>query len=59
MNLSQDQVKTCEDKGFVVVPGFFDKAVMDKVSALVDGLRDKEPAEGEDAKYFETSPISN
>ena len=59
MSLSQDQINTYKDTGFVVEKGFFDKAVMERVSALVDGLRDKEPAEGEDAKYFEQSPISH
>ncbi|MDA1091064.1 MAG: phytanoyl-CoA dioxygenase family protein [Proteobacteria bacterium] len=58
MGLSHDQLKTFEDKGFIVVKGFYDKAVMAEVSALVDGLMGKEPAVGEEAKYFEQSPLS-
>jgi len=38
MNLSHEQLKTFEGKGFVVVKDFFDKDVMQEVSALVDGL---------------------
>ncbi len=59
MTLSKEQLQTFKDKGFIVIKGFFDKPVMDRISACVDGLRDKEPAESEDAKYFEKSSLSN
>ncbi len=38
MELTEEQLKTFKDKGFIVVKGFFGKPVMDKVSACVDGL---------------------
>lgn len=59
MELSQEQIQTYKDTGFVVIKDFFDKKTMERVSALVDGLKTKNAAEGEDAKYFEQSPISN
>ena len=58
MFLTEEQTKEFEDKGFIVLKGFFDKAVMGKVSAWLDALRDKEPAEGQEAKYYEKSTIS-
>jgi len=58
MFLSNEQIAEFEDKGFIVLKGFLDEGVMDKVSAYMDHLRDKQPAEGEEAKYYETSPIS-
>ena len=58
MFLTEEQIKTFKDKGFVVVKGFFDATVMDRVSALVDGLRDKQPATGEEAKYYEKSTLT-
>jgi len=58
MSLTGDQMQEFKDKGFIVLKGFFDKAVMDKVSVLVDGLRDKRPAKDQEAKYYEKSPIT-
>ncbi len=58
MSLPEEQIKEFADKGFIVLKGFFDKAVMDKVSARLDELRDKEPAKNQEAKYYEKSPIT-
>ncbi|MDP6388778.1 MAG: phytanoyl-CoA dioxygenase family protein [Alphaproteobacteria bacterium] len=58
MFLTQEQTEEFESTGFIVLKGFFDKAVMDKVSSYLDGLRDKQPDEFEEAKYYETSPIT-
>ncbi len=58
MSLTEEQMKEFKDKGFIVLKGFFDKAAMAKISAWVDELRDKQSAEGEEAKYYEISPIS-
>ena len=58
MSLTEEQMKEFTDKGFIVLKGFFDKAVMDKVSARLDELRDKEPAKNQEAKYYEKSTIT-
>lgn len=55
MILTEEQTKEFEDKGFIVLKSFFDKAVMDKVSAWLDELRDKQPDRNEEAKYYEKS----
>lgn len=58
MFLSEEQTKEFNDKGFIVLKGFFDKAVMDEVSAWLDEIRDKEPVENQEAKYYEKSSIT-
>ena len=58
MFLNEEQTKVFKEKGFVVLKGFFDAEVMGKVSALVDGLRDKQPNVNEEAKYYEKSSIT-
>ena len=58
MFLSKDQITEFDDKGFVVLQGFLDKEVMGRVSACLDELRDKQPAAGEEAKYYEKSPVN-
>jgi ectoine hydroxylase-related dioxygenase (phytanoyl-CoA dioxygenase family) len=58
MSLTQEQVREFKEKGFIVIKGFFGPDEMAKLSAWLDELRDRQPAEGEEAKYFETSPIS-
>ncbi|MDP6486664.1 MAG: hypothetical protein QF751_07730, partial [Alphaproteobacteria bacterium] len=58
MFLSKEQITEFEDKGFVVLKGFLDKEVMGRVSACLDELRDKQPAAGEEAKYYEKSPVN-
>ena len=58
MTLTQDQVSQFETKGFLVIKGFFGPDEVAGLSAWLDRLRDKEPAQGEEAKYYETSPVS-
>ncbi len=58
MSLTQDQVDTFKKQGFVVIKGFFSPPEVAQISAWLDALRDKQPAAGEEAKYYETSPIS-
>ena len=58
MFLTEDQTQEFKDKGFVVLKGFFGKDPMARVSACLADLRDKEPGEGEEAKYYEQSTIS-
>ena len=58
MFLTEEQTKEFKDRGFIVLKGFFDKAVMDKVSAFADELRDKKPAKDQEAKYYEKSTIT-
>ena len=56
--ISSNQIKEFRQKGFVVLKRFFTKAVMEKISAHLDKLRDEEPMEGQEAKYYEESPIT-
>ena len=58
MFLSKEQITGFDDKGFVVLEGFLNKEVMGRVSACLDELRDKQPAAGEEAKYYEKSPVT-
>tara|TARA_B110000046_G_scaffold89801_1_gene97833 strand:- start:718 stop:1488 length:771 start_codon:yes stop_codon:yes gene_type:complete len=58
MALTQKQIDDFHKKGFIVLKGFFSPDDVAKVSAWLDGLRDKHPAPGEEAMYQETSPIN-
>ncbi len=58
MSLTREQVNEFEQKGFIVIKWFFGPDEMAKISLWLDDLRDKKSAEGEEAKYYETSPIS-
>ncbi len=58
MSLTPEQVQEYTDKGFIVVGSFFKPEEMARISTWLDELRDKEPAPGEEAKYYEASPIS-
>lgn len=57
MSLTQDQVNEFTGKGFIVIKGFFNPDEIEKVSAWLDELRDRQPAQGEEAEYYETSPV--
>ncbi|MDP6012276.1 MAG: phytanoyl-CoA dioxygenase family protein [Alphaproteobacteria bacterium] len=59
MALTQGQVNTFKGKGFFVIKGFFNPSEVAQISAWLDELRDKQPASGEEAKYYEISPISD
>lgn len=58
MFLCEKQTKEFENRGFIVLKGFFNKAVMNKVSAWLDELRYKHPGENQEAKYYEKSTIT-
>ena len=58
MPLNQQQIETFANRGVIVLKGFFSVATMDEISAYLDVLPDKQSNEREDAKYYETSPIS-
>ena len=58
MFVSEKQTKEFENRGFIVLKGFFNKAAMNKVSAWLDELRDKDPGENQEAKYYEKSTIT-
>ncbi len=58
MIISDEQRRTFEETGFLVIKGFFDSDEMVKISAFLDRLRDTEPQDGGEAKYYERSPIS-
>ena len=57
MLLTQDQVNEFKGKGFIATKGFFNPDEIEKVSAWLDELRDRQPAQGEEAEYYETSPV--
>lgn len=58
MSLTQEQMNAFKEKGFIVIKGFYGPDEMARLSAWLDELRDKEVTEGEEAKYYETSPVS-
>lgn len=58
MFLTEEQKKEFNDKGFIVLKGFFGKEVMDRVSAWLDELPDRRPRENQEAKYYEKSSIT-
>ena len=58
MALTPEQVSEFHEKGFTVSRGFFGPVQVARLSAWIDSLRDMEPEAGEEAKYYETSPIT-
>ena len=58
MILNEEQKKEFNDKGFIVMKGFFDEEVMKKISEWLDELHDKIPKKGEEAKYYEKSTLN-
>ena len=58
MPLNEDQVQQFKEKGIIVAKGMFDAAAMQKVSAWADELQAKDPAPGEEAKYYENSVLT-
>jgi ectoine hydroxylase-related dioxygenase (phytanoyl-CoA dioxygenase family) len=58
MFLTEEQTEEFRNKGFIVLKSFFDKAVMGRVSASLDELRDKPSDTGQEAKYYEKSTIT-
>jgi len=58
MRLTDAQIEEFNDKGYIVIKGFFDAATMAEVSNVLDGLQAKEPKPGEEAKYYEESTIT-
>jgi ectoine hydroxylase-related dioxygenase (phytanoyl-CoA dioxygenase family) len=57
--LSQEQKKDFQERGFIVLKGFFDTEVVDRLSSWLDELSQKAPDDGAEAKYYEKSPISD
>jgi ectoine hydroxylase-related dioxygenase (phytanoyl-CoA dioxygenase family) len=57
--LSQEQKKDFQERGFIVLKGFFDTEVVDRLSSWLDELSQKAPGDGAEAKYYEKSPISD
>ena len=58
MSLSVQQVKEFKSKGFIVLKSFFDSPSINRVSSIINELRDKTPDENQEAKYYETSPTT-
>ncbi len=46
MSLTKEQIQVFSEKGFIVLKEFFDKGVMDKVSAWLDELEDSHSVAG-------------
>ncbi len=46
------------DKGFIVMPGFFDETVMKKASVWLADLQQRLPGEGVEARYYEKSAVT-
>jgi hypothetical protein len=57
--LSQEQKKDFQERGFIVLKGFFDTEVVARLSSWLDELSQKAPDEASEAKYYEKSPISD
>jgi ectoine hydroxylase-related dioxygenase (phytanoyl-CoA dioxygenase family) len=59
MTLTAEQKATFDEKGFIVLKGFFDQSVIDKVSDWLDELQDvSSETSAHAAKYFEKSPLT-
>jgi len=58
MLLSNEQIQTFADKGFIVLKQFFNQDVMGPVSGWLDKLQESDEVSGHAAKYFEKSPVS-
>ncbi len=58
MSLTEGQKKVFSAKGFVVLEGFFEKGVMDRVSAWLDELQQSVKTFDHAAKYYEKSPLT-
>lgn len=58
MILSEAQRQEFKQRGFIIMPGFFDAASMKKVSGWLNDLQTRLPGEGKEAKYYETSPVT-
>jgi len=57
--LSEQQVKEFQDRGLIVLKGFFDANAVEKPSTWLEELSQKAPADSAEAKYYEKSPISD
>lgn len=57
--LSQEQKKDFQERGFIVLKGFFDTEVVARLSNWLDELSQKALGDGAEAKYYEKSPISD
>ena len=58
MILTPQQTTEFNDRGFIVLKGFFDKEVMGKVSSWLDELQHSKPGKNQEAKYYEKSSIT-
>lgn len=58
MSFSDEQVQQFKKTGLLVVPGFFTPDEIADVSDLVDHLAAKDAGPGEEAHYYETSPLN-
>jgi 2-aminoethylphosphonate dioxygenase len=59
MNLTENQKQVFNEKGFIVLKGFFNQQEITRISGWVDELRDKRPRKNEEAKYYEKSILSD
>ncbi len=59
MILTEEQKKEFNDKGFIIMKSFFNEEEANRISGWLDVLRDKTPAVGEEAKYYEKSALND
>lgn len=58
MSLNKEQVEDFHRIGFTVCKGFFAEGEIARISDWLDDLHDKTPPPGEEAKYYEKSPVT-
>lgn len=58
MFLTAAQIAEFNERGFIVVKGFFETGEMTRVSTWLDELRDKHPGKDQEAKYYEESTVT-
>lgn len=58
MGLTEGQKRVFHEKGFVVKKGFFDAKTMEQVSEWLTDLSRRDPADGQEAKYYEKSALT-
>lgn len=59
MSLDEDQTVEFHDRGFIVLRGFFGEDTMARIALRLDQIRDRQPENGKEAKYYEKSTINN
>ena len=59
VRITEQQRKEFDEKGFIVIKGFYDQNTVDGLSAWFDQLRRDNSPDCKEAKYYEQSPITD